>query len=227
MFEAVYRALAAVGFFDPVHAAFVHMPIGLVVGAFAFGLSALLIRSSTLHLTSRHCIVLALCFWFPVVAAGIMDWQLFYGGAWLFPFKVKLVFAGILLVLLLAAVLVGRAREGSSKILVMIFMLSFFTVMVLGYFGGRLTFSGKVPSAPAEYSAGRWTFRERCSACHPNGGNIVRSDMPLRGAPMLTNLTIFSAWIRNPSPPMPAFPPSKMTDQQARELYDYVAQTMR
>jgi mono/diheme cytochrome c family protein len=33
---------------------------------------------------------------------------------------------------------------------------------------------------------------------------------------------VFLSWIRNPKPPMPPFPPSTISDQQAKELYDYI-----
>ena len=227
MFGDFYRALASIGYTDPIHAALVHAPIGLVVGALVFGFASLWLKCPSLPSTSRHCVVLALIFWFPTVVAGLMDWQVFYGGAWLFPIKVKAVCAVILLTLLCIAAWVRQTTEGISKIILAILALCLFTVTALGYFGARLTFAGKVPSAPEEYSSGRWLFRERCSSCHPNGGNIVRADMPLRGAPMLMNFTLFLAWIRNPSPPMPSFSTTTISDDRAKELFDFVQLTMR
>jgi hypothetical protein len=227
MSDAFYRLLASVGFYDPVHAALVHMPIGLVVGAFLFLLAALFFRGSGLIITSRHCAILALIFWFPVVGAGIMDWQNFYGGAWLLPIKVKIGCAAFLLVLLVAATFAGRDTERLSKTVLSLLLLAFLTVAALGYFGARLTLGGRTPQAPAKFSVGEWKFREHCSSCHPDGGNIIRTDMPLRGAPMLGDFTVFLSLIRNATPPMPDFDPSKITDEEAKELYDYITNTMR
>ena len=50
---------------------------------------------------------LALLALLPTVIVGIMDWQHYYAGAWLFPIKMKLPLAGLLLILLVFAVSVG------------------------------------------------------------------------------------------------------------------------
>jgi cytochrome c6 len=74
-------------------------------------------------------------------------------------------------------------------------------------------------AAPA---SGEQLFKENCAACHAGGGNILNPKMPLKGAPLLKTFAAFLSQIRKPQPPMTAFPPSKISDRQARKLYDYI-----
>jgi len=75
---------------------------------------------------------------------------------------------------------------------------------------------------------GEEVFRVVCSHCHARGGNLIYPNLPLRGAPQLADFNTFLAYIRNPampdgSPgPMPAFPPDRISDAQARDLYQYL-----
>ena len=75
-------------------------------------------------------------------------------------------------------------------------------------------------SAPG--SSGEVLLKENCAVCHPNGGNIVNPNKPLKGAQTLNTFETFLSWIRKPVQPMPPFPSSKISDQQAKELYDYL-----
>jgi mono/diheme cytochrome c family protein len=71
-------------------------------------------------------------------------------------------------------------------------------------------------------------FNDQCSSCHPNGSNIIVPDLPIRGSRVLANFRTFIAFIRTPRMPdgsqgtMPAFGRSKISDQQARQLFHYV-----
>jgi mono/diheme cytochrome c family protein len=49
-----------------------------------------------------------------------------------------------------------------------------YTVVVIGFFGGQLVYSGWSPKAPAAYKAGEKIFKSRCSGCHPHGGEYHR-----------------------------------------------------
>jgi mono/diheme cytochrome c family protein len=44
----------------------------------------------------------------------------------------------------------------------------------------------------------------------------------LKGAQTLNTFEAFLSWIRQPDQPMPPFPPSTISDQQAKALYDYI-----
>lgn len=232
MFDFLYEVLVRIGYNHPIHPTQVHMPIGLLTGAFFLGWTALLFRRQMLKLSARHCLILALIFFFPAVLLGFMDWQHFYAGAWLFHIKVKLALAGILLILLVTGIILSRNARVGYKGILTIYTLCFLTVAGLGYFGGELIYGGKVPVAPPELKAGEKLFTANCSGCHPHGDNILEPNLPLRSAPQLAEFNTFVAFIRTPklpdgSPgPMPPFPPSKISNQQGSELYEYITKVL-
>jgi hypothetical protein len=86
---------------------------------------------------------------------------------------------------------------------------------------------GRSSGTPAD-TAGAAIFRANCVSCHPNGGNTITPNLPLRGSRMLASFDAFLDFIRHPKMPngskgaMPNFPPSKISDHQARELYQYL-----
>jgi uncharacterized membrane protein len=232
MFNFVYEFLGRLGYTHPIHPTEVHMPIGLVVAAFIFAWIALLLRRPNLAQTARACVTLAFIWIFPTILFGIMDWQHYYAEAMLFPIKMKLVFAPTLMVLLAVAVILGYKKGAGSKAVLAVYCLSFVTVVILGYFGGQLVYGVKGPAPPADVKAGARIFSENCKGCHPNGGNIIKPNLPLRSAPQLADLKSFASFIRAPRMPdgsagiMPAFAPAKISDPQAKELYDYIDQVI-
>ena len=111
MIDAIYAFLERLGYPHPVHPLFVHLTIGMVTGALVFGIVARLWRSPSLWLTARNCITFALISAVPTALTGYMDWQYFFAGGWLFYFKVKLILAFVLLILLSLGVIVSRKAE--------------------------------------------------------------------------------------------------------------------
>ena len=228
IFNPFYYALASIGYTDPIHPPLTHMPIGLVVAALIFGFAGLILRRPLLSKMAGYSLLLAWLFIFPTVLLGFMDWQHYYQGAAFFPIIVKISLACFLFVILsLGLYLVLSGRE-ESKALLVIYILAFFTVGGLGYFGGRLVFGGRAPAAPPALQAGGVLFENYCMACHPNGGNAIMPDMIITGSDNLTDFPTFLKWIRNPlkdngkKGPMPQFLPWKISDQNARQLYDYL-----
>jgi len=222
-----YRFLNSLGYRHPVHPILVHLVIGLAVGAFIFVLIGRLWRRQGVTLSAWHCLILAFFTLIPTMLLGWMDWQHFYAGAWVVPIKAKLVLSLVLLALLGVGILAGRGVERTSNALLIICALCVLDTVGLGYFGGDLVFgaspSGAPSSAvPAEAGAGERAFRTLCSSCHPGGGNTLDPDEPVRGSHTLVDFKTFLSWIRNPDSPMPAFPESRISDQQSRELYEYV-----
>ncbi len=209
------------------------MPIGLVTGALVLGLVAWLFRRRSLWPSARHCLILALIFLFPTALLGYMDWQHYYAGAWLFYIKIKLILAGILLVLLFIGLIVSRKSEARAAASLSIYFLSFITVVALGYFGGQLVFRNWTPTAPKELQVGARIFRGNCSGCHPHGGNILVSNLPLNIAPQLADFDTFLAYVRHPKMPdgtrgeMPNFPATKISDQRVRDLYQYIVDVLK
>jgi uncharacterized membrane protein len=228
IFNPFYNALYSIGFFDPIHPPLTHMPMGLVVAALVFGVLAWVWGKPQLGRLARYSLILAWVFIFPTVLLGFMDWQHWYQGAWLQPVLIKICLASFLFVLLSVGVILILTGREESKALLAIYLIAFFTVGGLGYFGGRLVFGGRAPAAPMGLEAGRRLFRNNCMACHPNLGNAIRPAMIIIGSDKLTDLHTFIAWIRKPrmdngqKGPMPDFPPPKISDAQAGLLYDYL-----
>ncbi|MCL4500760.1 MAG: c-type cytochrome [Deltaproteobacteria bacterium] len=233
IFNPVYRALYAIGYFEPIHPPLTHLTIGLVAAALIFAVLARLRRQPSLARAARYCLVLAWVFIFPTVLLGFMDWQHWYQGAWLPPILTKIYLAGFLFLLLSFGMLLVFTGREESKALLAIYFIAFFTVVGLGYYGGRLVFGGRAPAAPVSLEAGKRLFENNCMACHPNMGNAVTPDMPLFGSNNLTDLNSFISFIRDPrldngqKGPMPDFPSQKISDDQARQLYAYLTAVLQ
>ena len=123
MIEFIYQILTKFGYTHPLHPTLTHVPIGLVIGAFLFALAALIFRWTSLIQTARHCVILALIVVVPTALLGIMDWQHFYGGAMLFPIKMKLVLACVLLIFLVLAVIFGLFGEKFTRVVLAMYVL--------------------------------------------------------------------------------------------------------
>jgi uncharacterized membrane protein len=233
IFDPFYSSLYALGFRDPIHPPLTHITIGVVAAALVFGLLAWVWRQPFLARAARYCLVMAWVSLFPTVLLGLMDWQHWYQGGWPQPIFIKICLAACLfLVLSLGMILVVTGRV-ESRALPAIYLVAFFTVMGLGYFGGRLVFGGRAPAVPPKLEAGRRLFQNHCMACHPNLGNAILPDMTIIGSDNLTDLPGFLAFIRAPrldngqKGPMPDFPARKISDDQARELYAYLTGVLK
>ena len=236
MIEFLYQTLAKIGYNHPIHPPVTHISVGMVIGAFLFGIVGWKFRNQGLSRTAHHCIILALIALLPTVILGFMDWQYYYAGGWLFPIRAKIALAASLLVLLVFAVSVGHKDGTVSKSGLIIYGACLINVTALGYFGGELVFGPSSPGKAAgvegiEISSEQFT--KSCSSCHPKGGNSIKQDLPLRSAPQLTNFETFLAYIRDPKARdgtqtiMPQYSPDKLSEQQAREIYKYLTQVLR
>ncbi len=168
MSELIFQTLAKYGYHHPLHPALTHLPVGLVMAGFLFGLIAFFLRHSALAQTARHCMILALIALLPAAILGYMDWQHFYAGSRLFPIEMKCVLATLLLIFLLIAVYWGaKAPKGIKTLIAYLFCL--LSVIGLGYFGGELVYGRK--QAPAEMPEGlaregARVFNQKCVFCH-------------------------------------------------------------
>ena len=228
MIDRLYDFLEKLGYIHPLHPPFTHGPIGAVIVAFCLAPGMLLWRRENLLQSAYHAVVVAFVLFFPTVLAGIIDWQYYYSGAWIFPIQMKIALAALLFILLSITLIVGRRPNVRPSIMMFLFMLCLFNVVGLGYFGGKLVYEGRTPTAQDGLFPGRNVFVSHCSGCHSNGGNIIFPNLPLRSAPQLASYEEFIAFVRNPKlpngsiGPMPVFTPQDLSDQQAHELYDYV-----
>lgn len=232
MLDSIYEFLAGMGYTHPLHPPILHIPMGMMIGAFLLALTALLFRRPVLAQSARHCIILVLIFFFPAVLFGFTDWQYYFSGAWLESIIIKLALSGILLVLLILGILLGRKGKFGSKAVMITYALSFFAVAAMGYYGADLAFGNRAPVAPPEYVAGEKIFMKNCNACHPYGGNIVNAKLSVMGAPQLIDSRVFLAYLRDPKQPkgslaiMPIVPATKVTDEQAKQLFDYITKVV-
>ncbi len=232
MFSSVYHLLNQIGYPHPIHPTEVHMPIGLIVGALIFRITATLFRQPALMRAAHYCTILAFIFLFPTLLFGFMDWQHFYGGAWLFAVKVKLILATLLVVWILAGLWYAYKRGVESRFVLMNYAISFVMVVVLGYFGGNLVYGNDRPKAATPYAAGMNAFNANCVACHPKGGNIVDPRLPILNSTYTRNAAAFIEFIRNPKQPngfpgaMPSFSVTKISDREAGELYNYIVHVL-
>ena len=184
MIEFIYQFLAKIGYTHPLHPVLTHIPIGMVIGAFLFLLIALIFRKKKLAQSARHCFVLALIAVVPTALLGIGDWQHFYGGSLLFPIKMKLILAGILIIFLIFTVVFGLIGETFSKIFIPLSVICLVTVVGLGYFGGELVYGTKrsdAEEAGGQTSEGAVVFQQNCSACHLTDSTAVKIGPGLKG----------------------------------------------
>jgi mono/diheme cytochrome c family protein len=230
--ERFYQLLDAIGFTHPLHPVMKEISVGLVMGAFLLGGVSLLFRHQMAGRAARYCMIVAFIFMFPAILLGYTDWQHYFAGGWLNPVKIKLILAGILLVLAFIAIVADKGGERTSSRVALLYTLCFVAVLGLGFFGGQLVYSGKAPVGPAEFRTGEKLFRANCSGCHPYGGNIVDPKAELRGSDELKDLQTFIRWIRDPrldngaKGPMPPFLPGRVSDAQSKELLGYIIKVM-
>jgi mono/diheme cytochrome c family protein len=231
MADALYAALERIGFTDPLHALLVHMPIGLITGAFLFFLVALLFGRLKLVPSARHAAILAFIFVFPTILTGVLDWLHFYRGAMIPAIRMKMILAGAVTVVIAAAIVVGGSVRLRTVWMTVLYALAFVAVVGLGYFGGGLVY-GRGEKAQtkltAEAKAGKAVFETNCAGCHAGGGNVVDTSRPLKGSKKLADRESFVAFIRQPLLPdgsegsMPPFDADTVSDSEAADLFAYV-----
>lgn len=138
MIDFVYQLLAQVGFTHPLHPAITHLPMGMSMGAFLFGIASL--RYPALAGTARHCAVLGAIFVPPTIVLGVFDWQHFYDGDWSSLFVTKMVLAVLLPTLLLSATAAARRSRDDSRLPLLLYALCFANAVGLGYIGGEIAY---------------------------------------------------------------------------------------
>lgn len=235
MIESLYAFLGEMGYTHPLHAPMTHLPLGMILGAFIFALLARLLGRSSLAPTARHCTGLAFISLFPTAGLGIMDWLHFYGGAWLFPIRMKILLAPTLGVILLICLLLERRVNVMRRTLVFFLTLGVVTSAGLGYFGGELVFSRhKLPELESSKleREGAEAFARMCASCHPRGENPFKPELAPRNAPQLVDFELFLSYIRNPSARdgsntvMPSFSEDRLPEAEVRAIYRYLVRTL-
>ena len=140
MTELIFQILNSVGFNHPLHPAMTHVPMGMIMGGFVFGIVSFFLRKPELARTAYHCFVLALIGILPTMLLGYMDWQHTYEGEWSTPVVLKMILAVSLGVLLVFAVKLGRKTEPVSAKVMVIYALCLINTIGLGFLGGELQY---------------------------------------------------------------------------------------
>lgn len=80
-------------------------------------------------------------------------------------------------------------------------------------------------------SAGEALFKQHCTACHADGGNIINPQKALHKKALNANNIKTAGDIvktmRSPGPGMPKFDEKSISEQQARQIADYVLKTFK
>lgn len=140
MIDFIFGLLESIGFTHPLHPAIVHLPMGLIMGGFAFVLAAVVFKQPVLFKTAHHSATLALIGVPPTVILGIMDWQYLYGGQWMTPIQIKIGLAVVMTILLIVLHRIGRKGEESPMPFLVVYGLTLLTAIGMGYTGGQLIF---------------------------------------------------------------------------------------
>ncbi|MCG8553297.1 MAG: hypothetical protein MI799_23070 [Desulfobacterales bacterium] len=140
MIEMVFDFLNQVGFTHPVHPAFTHIPMGMVMGAVVFRFASLLPKLKMLAKTGYHCVILGLLGLFPTVLTGIMDWQYRYGGEWEGLIILKMILALVLGIVLIAVVVKDDPENPKLNWVTLLYFVLILLAVGLGYSGGELIF---------------------------------------------------------------------------------------
>jgi uncharacterized membrane protein len=228
MIDKIYQLLNNMGYAHPLHPALTHAPVGAVIIAFCLMAVGLLWRRPNLFSSAYHALTVGFVLLIPTVILGILDWQHYYAGAWVFPIQMKVALASLLFILLSITLIVGRNSKVHPATMMCLCTFCLFNVMGLGFFGGELVFADRKLGVTKDFQAGQNVFLNHCAGCHINGGNVFFPNMPLRSAPQLKSFETFLAFVRNPTlrngkkGPMPNFTSGKLSDQQVRELHGYI-----
>jgi uncharacterized membrane protein len=232
MINTIYQLLEKIGYFHPLHPAITHLSVGLVMGGFVFGLGAMLFRRQNLFQTGQHCMVLALIALLPTMALGVMDWQYRFAGAWLFPIQMKLALAFLLLILLVAAVKIGRKTGPVSAKIFVLYGLCVVVVIGLGYYGGELVYGQKAAGINVKESLakeGVAIFNQNCAACHftdkaatrvgPGLKDLYRRDRMSVGGWRISDANV-RRQLKTPFKDMPPF--DTFSDRETEALIEYL-----
>ena len=233
-----YNFLTGVGYHHPLHPALTHLPVGLTIASFIFAILGYIFKGSSFGHTAKHCTALALLAAIPTLIVGYFDWQHFYGGAFLFPIKMKLALAMILIGLLIASIFTTIKHKTPSTTLLLIHLFALLVVAGIGFFGGALVYGKKSPpvtiaeidSAKSEsIAAGAKLFEQSCSFCHFTNSTDVKvgpglkdffakEKMPVSGWAM-TDANLRKQLL-TPFSQMPPFP--QLTNQEIEALTEYL-----
>lgn len=78
---------------------------------------------------------------------------------------------------------------------------------------------------------GEELFKQHCSMCHPEGGNIINAKKTLHGKDLkannIRNAEDIVKVMRNPGPGMNKFDAKTLPDKEAKEIAEYVLKAFK
>ena len=73
---------------------------------------------------------------------------------------------------------------------------------------------------------GEELFKQRCSVCHPNGGNVINPQETLhKGEREVNTVEEIVGKMRNPGPGMTRFDSKSLPDSDAKAIAEYILKT--
>lgn len=238
MASQLYAILSRIGYHHPLHPVFTHLTVGLIIAAFLFITLAYFRKNPKFAQSAEHCTVLALLAIVPTILFGYLDWQHFYGGASLFPIKMKLKLAVALALLLSAAVFAGIKSDRVTILQIMVHLLSLLAVLCIGYYGGELVY-GKAAKPiltidenaadSKSVAAGAEIFAKSCGFCHFTDSTDIKVGPGLKGLFQREKMPV-SGWpvtdenlrrqLKTPFGQMPSF--EGLSEEAIASLIDYI-----
>ncbi len=140
MVETIFKFLESLGFTHPLHAVFVHLPMGMVMGAVAFRLASFIPKLKTLAKTGYHCVIFGLLSIPPTIFSGYLDWQHTFEGQWEFLIILKMILAAALLGLLTAIAIIDDPENPKIDRVTAFYLLTIVLAVGLGFSGGELLY---------------------------------------------------------------------------------------
>ncbi len=90
---------------------------------------------------------------------------------------------------------------------------------------------GTVCTAKDQDERGGALFKQHCSPCHPDGGNIINSQKTLhkkdREANGVKNASDIVSKMRSPGPGMSTFDDKAVSDKDAKKIAEYILKTFQ
>jgi cytochrome c6 len=105
------------------------------------------------------------------------------------------------------------------------------TIVLLSVLAIAVLVFGTAGTAKEREKKGEALFKQNCSPCHPDGGNIINPQKTLhkkdREANNVKKASDIVSKMRNPGPGMTKFDEKTLPDKDAKEIAGYIMETFK